>query len=57
MLKFMLVIEYAGEATAHFFNSYDEALSCAMDCECGIGADWQLYEWNSETGCYEYLQS
>lgn len=57
MLKFMLVLEYAGEATAHFFNSYDDALSCAMDCECGIGADWQLYEWNSDICCYEYLQS
>lgn len=57
MKKFMLVIEYCGDCVAHFFNDYNLALACAMSCECGGGADWQLYKWSKENCCYEFLQS
>ena len=57
MKRFMLLVEYCGECTAHFGETYEEIVSFAFDCECGIGASWQLYEWNKENCCYEFLQS
>ena len=57
MRKFMVIVETVGNAWTQFFDNYAEALLYARSAECGIGALWQMYQWDKQDECYKLFQT
>lgn len=55
MAKYLLVFKNdEGRSCATFYDDYTSARNAAMDCECGMGWYWELYERTEEDGIEVY---
>lgn len=43
MKKYMVVVVFEGEQSAHFTDDYASAYNIQMDAECGLGAYAEMY--------------
>ena len=57
MKTYMVVVESLVTVWAQFFDNYAEALMYARSAECGIGALWQMYQWDKQEECYKLFQT